>query len=451
MTLGWRAWLLTALLIGGGAAPAEAQVFLASRPHPDFAIGPLFIRATVAPDLGPVLIDVLWSLEIPATRSALELEQDLYLIWPGEVSGLTTPGDPDRALARYVEQRGFTALSEGRLPLYARSLYQMGHHQPPEPVGGGAPFVTFVQTGTALGLTSPASFIRIPWTPRVANRAWLMDLQMRIGGLIKPRKANWIEDAFWGKRHLFGLTYHDVRPRAVFPLYFEHRDRVIRLGEAPAELIVNFADADHLKIVEVFPASSRRQLSESLESTEVVSFFLDKSQGTTAQQLTVQFGYFSGLQALAPVVIPLVFFILGNLAGPLLRQLARSAARGVAARVQLGRPREHPRSRRTGVVLGRDLLAQIVPEQTRYDDVLRLCGPDPERHERLATPGRETLVYRGRRIVPQRNRTFGWLTTVSRWEIEDHTTEIELEDGMVRDVQAHVRRTRLSGPEAPAS
>jgi hypothetical protein len=449
MTLGWRAWLLAALLIGGGAAPAQAQVFLASRPHPEFAIGPLFIRAGVTPALGPVLIDVQWSLEIPPTRSALELEQDLYLIWPGEVNGLTIPGDPDPALGRYVEQRGFTPLSQGRLPLFAQSLYQIGHDRPPEPVAGGAPFVTFVQTGTAFGLTAPATFIRIPWTPRLANRAWLMNLEMRVGGLIKPKKTSWIEDAFWGKRHLFGLTFHDVRPRAVFPMYFEHRDRVIRLGEAPAELIVNFADADHLKIDEIFPPSSRRQLSESLESTDVVSFFLDKSQGITAQQLTVQFGYFSGLQMAAPVVLPLVFFILGNLASPLIQRLARRTARVVAARVQVGRPQEHPRARQSGVVVARDVLAHIVPGETTYDDVVRLCGPDAERHEHLATPGHQTLIYRGRRIVPQRRRTFGWLATVSHWDLEDHTAQIELDDNMVRDVQAHVRRTRLPGPEAP--
>ncbi len=447
MNLGWRAWLLAPLLIGSLPAPTGAQVFLGSRPHPEFEIGPLFVRASVTPALGPVTVDVLWSLEIPPTRSALELEQDLYLLWPGEVNGLTNAGTPDPSLSHYVEARGFTALSEGRLPLYAQSLYQMGHDQPPEEISGGAPFVTFVQTGGALGLTAPATYIRVPWTPKMANRSWLIDLRMSIPGLIKPRRATWIETVFWGMWHTVSIGYNDVRPRAIFPMYFEHRDRVVRLGDAPAQLVVNFTDAEHLKINEVFPQSSAKRLSESLESTEVVSFFLEKSQGTAPQQLTVQFGYFSGLQALAPVLIPLVFFVLGNLAGPVLRRVALSAARRVKARVQVGRPHEHPRGRQSGVILSRDALARIVPGETTYDDVIQLCGPNAEHHEQLALPGRRTLIYRGRRIVPNRNRTIGWLATVSHWDLEDHTTKIELEDNRVRDIQAHVLRSRLTAPE----
>ena len=39
------------------------------------------------------------------------------------------------------------------------------------------------------------------------------------------------------------------------------------------------------------------------------------------------------------------------------------------------------------------------------------------------------------------------LSTVSHWDLEDHTTQIELEDNRVRDIQAHVRRSRLPAPE----
>ncbi len=451
MTLGGRAWLFAALLIAAAAVPARAQVFLASRPHPEFEIGPLFIRASVSPALGPVVVDVMWSLEIPPTRSALELEQDLYLLWPGEVDGLTIAGAPDPALARYVEARGFVALGEGRLPLYARSLYSIGHDRPPETVPGGAPFVTYVQTGGAFGLTAPATYIRVPWTPKLANRAWLIDLRLQIPGLIKSGKATWIENAFRGARHTLSIAYNDVRPRAVFPMYFEHRDRVVRLGEAPAELLVNFADADHLKVDEVFPQSSTKHLSEALESTEVVSFFLDKSKGITPQQLTVQFAYFSGIQAVAPVVIPLVFFVLGNLAAPLVQRAGKAVARTLAARVQLGRPREHPRGRESGVIVSRETLGRIVPGETTFDEVIRLCGTDAEHHEHLATPGHRTLVYHGRRLVPQRKRTFGWFSTLSHWDLEDHTAQIELDGDRVRDVQAHVRRSRLTAPEALSS
>ncbi|HEY4719243.1 MAG TPA: hypothetical protein VIH84_01535, partial [Candidatus Methylomirabilis sp.] len=77
----WSLALLAALLIGGAPAAGQAQLFLASRPHPEFMIGPLIVRAGVGPELGPVTVDVLWSLVIPPHRSATALEQDLYLLW----------------------------------------------------------------------------------------------------------------------------------------------------------------------------------------------------------------------------------------------------------------------------------------------------------------------------------------------------------------------------------
>ena len=79
---------------------AQAQVFLATRPNPGFTIGPLFVRATVTPELSPTRVDVLWSLVIPPTRSAASIEQDLYLLWPDEVDALRVEGKPDPVLAR---------------------------------------------------------------------------------------------------------------------------------------------------------------------------------------------------------------------------------------------------------------------------------------------------------------------------------------------------------------
>ena len=80
---------------------------------------------------------------------------------------------------------------------------------------------------------------------------------------------------------------------------------------------------------------------------------------------------------------------------------------------------------------------------TTADEVLRLCGPDAEVVEKLDAPGRRTLVYRGRRVVPQSRRRFGWLSTVSRWDVEDHEVQIDLAGDLVTDVKAQVRRARL--------
>lgn len=427
-------------------APAHAQVFLASRAHPEFTIGPLFVRATVAPTVGPVEVEILWSLVIPPDRSASGLEQDLFLLWPGEVVADPKAGPPEPALARYVEQRGFTVIGDGRANLFSQSLFQVDSNEPPSPIPGGAPFVTFVRQGGALGLTSPVSYLRIPWTPYQVNRARLMDLRFHAKGMISARSASWIEEVFWGKRFLISLSFNDVRHRALFPLYFEHRDRLVRLAEDPSQLMVNFADADHVKIDSVTPPATRRHLSETLDSTEVVSLFLDRSEGGTPQVLSVQFGYFSGWRAWAPVIIPALFFVLGNLAAPLLRFLGAWTARSLRAHFHIARPRNADLGQDSGVVISRETLARIVPGKTTYDEVIRLCGPETEIAERLTTPEQRTLIYRGRHVAPQRRPIFAWLAHVTRWDLEDHEIEITLERDVVRDVQVRVRRARLAAP-----
>ncbi len=54
---------------------APAQVFIASRPQPEFTIGPLFVSASVrnkdvAGAPGPLTVTVAWSLSLPPRRSA---------------------------------------------------------------------------------------------------------------------------------------------------------------------------------------------------------------------------------------------------------------------------------------------------------------------------------------------------------------------------------------------
>src|SRR5439155_26921502 len=108
--------------------------------------------------------------------------------------------------------------------------------------------------------------------------------------------------------------------------------------------------------------------------------------------------------------------------------------------------------RQTGVVLSREPLGRIVRGVTTNGEALKYCGPEAEEHEQLTAPGRRTLLYRGRRVVPQGPRRLGWLLTVRRWSIEQHEVEITLERNVVTDVQARVRRSPLAQPEAmPAS
>ena len=328
-----------------------------------------------------------------------------------------------------------------------RDRYRTGIRDAPEPIADGAPFVTFVRDVGPLGLSSPATWVRIPWNPRFANKVYLIEMRLTTRGLVKDKPSTWVERTFWGPRHRLALSFNETRHRAVFPLYFQHRDRVIRLGDDPAQLIVNFAEADHLKIDEMSPQSARRQLSETLESTDTVALFLDRSDGITPQVLSVQFGYFTGLQSWAPVLIPTLFFVLGNVAGVLVRNVAERLSKRWMGRVLFWRTSEPVRQQ--GTVLDPATLQQIVPGVTTVEEVRRLCGPDAEEQSRLTSPERRRLVYRGRRVVPRRRRALGWLATVAHWDVERHEVEIELERDVVRDVQARVTRSRLSAPEAP--
>jgi hypothetical protein len=444
-----RARLALAVIVASlTALPAIAhgQVFIASRPHPGFEIGPLFVRATITPALTPVQIDVTWSVSVPRNRTASDLEQDVMLLWPGALVH-DGKGGPDARLAKYVSERGFKVVDGGRVEMFA--IDQFG---PPgrrrQPIEGGATFVSYVRESETLGPSAPGTLIRIPWDPRVANRAYLMRISMKSKDIIKPKSGTWIEHTLWGNRFRLSLSFGEVRQRAIFPLYLENRDRVIRLSEDPAQMLADFSDNDRLKIDEMQPGSARRVPSETRKNTDTVSVFLDRSEGLTPQTLAVQFGYFSGLQSWAPVLIPLAIFAAGNVGGVLLRTLAERLSKRWAGRVGFWRERAEDVSRQTGVVLDRETLAKITPGTTTYEQVLELCGRTVEERQTLNDPDRRILIYRGRRIVPRRRRVAGLLATVTHWDVEEHETEIVLERSVVRDVQAHVRRARHLDPAA---
>jgi hypothetical protein len=211
---------------------------------------------------------------------------------------------------------------------------------------------------------------------------------------------------------------------------------------------VNFAAAPRLKIDQVYPLNAVRRLSETLESTEVVSLFLDASDRIVPQQLSVQFAYFSRTQSAVLVAIPLVLLALGYVTGPLVGRLVNDVGGHLAARIHLGGWNAAPRERKSGVILSREVLGRIRPGATTFEEVLRLCGSDCEVSERLGVPARRTVVYRGERVRPQTRRLIGWLSTVRHREVERHEVTIELEGDMVRDIQVDVRRLRVPAGRA---
>ena len=440
-------WLLVVSAALLAPPPASAQLFFSSRPEPPFAIGPLMIRASVKEGVSPVSVNVLWSLVIPASARSTDVAQDLYLLWPGEVQDGGEPAKPDPGLVKLVEAHGFSIIGDGRLGLFALSVSDRSGGRPPEPQPGGASFVVFVQEGGTLGLSPPASLIRIPWTPRLADSAWLMDLRMKASGLVKPRKASWTERVFTGGHSQLTMSYNEVRDRPLFGMYMANRDRAVRLADAPAELVATFAQSDRLKIDQVFPPTAIRRVSETEESTEVVSLFVDKSEGITPQSLAVQFGYFSRFQAWELILIPALIFMIGQAIGPVLGRTGVRIANAIAARVHVGRWNGALPARESGVILSRATLAKIVPGETTQDEVIQLCGSDMEQYEQFPASDRRALVYRGRRLVPKGRRIFGWLSTVRHWEEERHEVRIELEGAVVRDVHAQIRYARVTAEE----
>ena len=436
--------LLGALLIG--PPPSFAQVFLASKPEPAFSVGSLFIVAGITKALGPTPIDVQWSLVFPAKRSSANIAQDLYLLWPDAVTSPAPEGRPDPDLDRMIAGDAMTIVRSGRVPLGSRRVDHTGRSSP-EPMGDGAPFVTFVRRTNSGGLSNPGTVIRIPWHEWLGDPTRMATLQLISSRVIRDKPQTWLDELFWGKRHIASLTFGDVRFSSLYGLYFEWRDRLVPMAGDLSQLTLRFGDANHLRLDEISPPGASSQRSQTRKDTESVTLVLDKSDGLKPQLLRASFAYFDGLHAILPIVLTVAVFSLGHLGGPLVGALFRRGAAAMARRVHIA-SRRGTSDHTSGVVLSKDTLGRIMPGETTYEQVLALCGPHGEEHEQLKTPGRRSLIYRGRRTVPHQRRTFGRLATVSHWDIEHHEVTIDFEGDLVTDLQAHVRRSRSPGAVA---
>jgi len=229
----------------------------------------------------------------------------------------------------------------------------------------------------------------------------------------------------------------------MFSMYYWQRDNALPVT-SPARLVASFAGADRLAVDQMFPPQARREPDPSSPGTDLVSLFLTSAEGLTPQVLRVEFGYFSRLQSWGPVLIPALFFALGNAVGGLMRGVAEQLYRRLSGALQLGRQRASATGLDTGPVIPRDRLAAIVPGETTVEQVLRLCGTEVEEREDLAMPRRKTLVYRGRRDVPHRRWGWSWLAAVSYWDVERHEVEITTEDGVVQNIQVRIGRARAT-------
>ena len=442
--------LLALLLLCAMPHSAHAQVFIASHPRPEFAIGPLFVSASVGREntgrvSAPLTVTVSWSLALPPQRRATDIAQDLYLLWPAEVAGTAGAEGADPTLVRQVEPLGFRIKEHGSLRLSARGRTEMGTAAGVRQVGE-APFVTFGrESGLAAGARG-ATFVRIPWVPESASLDWLVRLELSLRGVIATRRVNWLEETFWGRRYIITLSFGDVGSVSLYPLYFGARDRVVPLARDFSMLLINFGDAGHLKIDEVVPPSATRRMSEMRSNTEAFQLPLLVSEGLAPQLLKVQFAYFVGQIPWRPILISALLLGLGNLTGPLVAALLKRLVRTLRANVHVGRGEAPGRER--GAIPSKEVLERIRVGETSYQEVLKLCGPLAEEQAHLPAGESRTLVYRGQKVVPHRRRSFGWFATVGHWDVEDHEVQIDFERDRVHDIQARVRRSRMT--ESPS-
>jgi hypothetical protein len=399
--------------------PGHGQVFLASRPHPDFTIGPLFVVASVSQGVPHVTVNLSWSLSTAQNASRANIEQDLYLLWPAEVVEPTAQGPADAGLVSDVERRGLSVASSGRLVLRRRDRMQLGTPALGEPISVTPSFVNFTRPGAQTGVVT---YIKIPWTPTMTDPLSIVTLVLPLRGLLVPKAGTWLEDLFWGGRQVLTTGFGDLGPPALglFALYYERRDRIVRLARDYALIIANFGDSDHLKIEEISPPSAVRRQSRVRAGGEVVALTLSPSQDVATQSLRVQYHYFSGRINWRPIVVSAVILLVTNFAGVLM--LGTDVSRRIRRRRRARRRFQAAAASANDGLPSRDALAALIPVGTRYDEVVARFGPPDEEHERVTPPGRRTVLYRA--------GDGG----------EVHEVAIELHDDRVREVTCVISR-----------
>ncbi len=408
------------LILGLWPHDLHAQAFIASRAHPEFGIGPLFVSVSVGKDdvrpaHRPVTVSLTWNLVLPGHRTATDIAQDLYLLWPGEVPGAAGDERTDPQLRAQVDALGFRAKESGRLRLSGIRRSDLGTGAELRPLGE-APFVTFGEGGAVRGATG-ATVIRIPWVPELGSPDWLVRLQIPVRDVIVPRPDS----------------------LALYPFYFGVRDRVVPVAGDFSMLLIDFADARRLRVADTVPASALRREGERRDDRATISVALAPSQGLHPQLLKVHFTYAAQRLPARPLLVSAALVVLGGTLRWLFTPAMALMGRTLRARVLLGRTAA---GRHHGTTPSPQALARIRPGETTYEDVRRLVGPGAE--ERVSLPARQTrtVVYRERRVIPRRGWSLGWVATVRYWDVEDDEVEISFEGDRVRDVQAGVRRSR---------
>src|SRR5256885_1237462 len=102
------------------------------------------------------------------------------------------------------------------------------------------------------------SLVWFPPTPQMGDQRWVLNLTLPLRGLIGPKPATWLEELFWGRRNTLALSWGDVGSIAFYPLYHEHRDRIVHLAPEYSRLVVDLPRPDHLRLQPLQPARAHR-------------------------------------------------------------------------------------------------------------------------------------------------------------------------------------------------
>ena len=281
-----------------------------------------------------------------------------------------------------------------------------------------ASYVSLTRRGPLAAQVSPVTYVKIPWTRKLAEPLLVTTIVLPLRGLVTPKPASWIAETFWGRRWILTAGYGDLGSPVMplYSIYFERRERVLPLAPGFSQVIASFSDSDHLLIDSIEPPAATRRPSRIRAGSEVVALVLNPVEGIAPQNLQVQFSYFAGRIAWRPIVVSLVLLLLTNIAGAIMfgremfgvmrtRRRAKAAAERLRAEWTTG-----------------DAQAGALVGTATYDDIVARWGPPDEDRERLSKPGQRTIVYRARK------------------KGQAHEVTIELTDGRVTEIERRVYR-----------
>jgi uncharacterized integral membrane protein len=302
--------------------------------------------------------------------------------------------------------------------MLSRDRTLVGTGQLGEPLPKNASFVTLTRRGALASQLTPVTYVKIPWSAQLADPLLVTTIVLPLRGLVSAKPTSWIAETFWGRRWILTTGWGDIGSpiMPLYSIYFERRERVLRVAPGFSQIIANFTDSDHLLIDHVEPPSATRRPSRVRAGNEVVALVLTAVDGVAPQNLQVQFSYFVGRIAWRPIVVSIVLLLLANVGGAIMFGREMFGVMRTRRRMRAAADHLH-----TEWLTGDSQAAALIGAAT-YDDVVARWGPPDEERERLSNPNRRTIVYRARKrgLV--------------------HEVEVEVTDGRVTEIERRVLR-----------